>query len=115
MYASTVGLIGIQPSAGQLTFTSFSEENSCFVDPRFTLKQTDSIFDRCAQRKGETTADALRAEAAGRLRMAHSATARLMTQPAPINSALPNSLGGPAISSPAIPVSTCVPAPSPIA
>ena len=50
-----------------------------------------------------------------RLRMAHSATARLITQAAPISSARLSSLGGPAISSPAIRVSTCVPAPSPIA
>ena len=36
----------------------------------------------------ETTADALRAGGAGRLRITHSATARLITQPTPISSAL---------------------------
>ncbi len=63
----------------------------------------------------ETTAAALPVRGAGRLRMAHSATPRLITQAAPISSARPSSLGGPAIISPAASVSTCVPAPSPIA
>src|SRR5215207_1573455 len=69
----------------------------------------------CAHCRRETTAEAVRAGGAGRLRMAHSAMARLITQPAPFNSAWLSSLGGPAINSPASRVSTCVPAPSPIA
>jgi hypothetical protein len=41
--------------------------------------------------------------------MAHSATARLITQAAPIRSARLSSLGGPAITSRAARVSACVP------
>ena len=36
------------------------------------------------------------------MRMAHSATARLITQPAPVRTALLNSLGGPRINSAAV-------------
>jgi hypothetical protein len=59
--------------------------------------------------------DAHSERAAQRFRIARSATARLITQPAPIRRSWVNSLGLPATISPTISVSICVAAPSPIA